>query len=50
MADLDIFVTNFIVNTPTAIPEEENKVVADQDNVMTLEEPIALTGDGTEAV
>ena len=49
LADLDIFVTNFIVNTPTAIPEEENKVVADQDNVMTLEEPIALIGDGTEA-
>ena len=49
LADLDIFVTNFIVNTPTAIPEtESDKIVGDQDGIMTLEEPIALTGDGTE--
>ena len=43
LADLDIFVTNFIVNTPTTIPEEENNIVADQDNIMTLE----LNGSGT---
>ena len=50
LADLDIFVTNFIVNTPTAIPEtESDKIVGDQDGIMTLEEPIALIGDGTEA-
>ena len=37
LADLDIFVTNFIVNTPTAIPETENdKVVGDQDGIVTL--------------
>ncbi len=49
LADLDIFVTNFIVNTPTAIPEtESDKIVGDQDGIITLEEPIALTGDGTE--
>ena len=47
LADLDIFVTNFIVNTPTAIPEEENNIVADQDNVMTLEE-VDLEGKGTK--
>ena len=36
LADLDIFVTNFIVNTSTAIPEtESDKIVADQDNIMT---------------
>ena len=47
LADLDIFVTNFIINTPTAIPEEENNIVADQDNVMTLEE-VDLEGQGTK--
>ena len=47
LADLDIFVTNFIVNTPTAIPEEENNIVADQDNIMTLEE-VDLEGKGTK--
>ena len=47
LADLDIFVTNFIVNTPTAIPEEENNIVADQDNIMTLEE-VVLEGQGTK--
>ena len=47
LSDLDIFVTNFIINTPTAIPEEENNIVADQDNVMTLEE-VDLEGQGTK--
>ncbi len=47
LADLDIFVSNFIVNTPTAIPEEENNIVADQDNIMTLEE-VDLEGQGTK--
>ena len=50
LADLDIFVTNFIVNTPTAIPEtESDKVVSDQDGIVTLEltedEIVAKVGD-----
>ena len=50
LVDLDIFVTNFIVNTPTAIPETENdKVVGDQDGIVTLEltedEIVAKVGD-----
>ena len=50
LADLDIFVTNFIVNIPTAIPETENdKVVGDQDGIVTLEltedEIVAKVGD-----
>ena len=48
LADLDIFVTNFIVNTPTAIPEtESDKVVSDQDGIVTLEE-VTLEGKGTK--
>ena len=39
LADLDIFVTNFIVNTPTAIPEtESDKIVSDQGGIVTFTE------------